>query len=123
MTLDERIEKKLAEFGLNQAELLEGLFPVVAQGEEKEKKPEPIIKSNAKHHYDKEDLISFHQLFITKPLVKACQELEFEHPTVIQRQVIPAVLEGNDILAHAVTGSGKTASYLLPMLEKYLRLR
>lgn len=37
--------------------------------------------------------------------------------------MIPAVLEGNDILAHAVTGSGKTASYLLPLLEKYLRLR
>jgi ATP-dependent RNA helicase DDX27 len=36
--------------------------------------------------------------------------------------VIPAILDGNDILAHAVTGSGKTASYLLPMLEKYLRL-
>jgi ATP-dependent RNA helicase DDX27 len=68
-------------------------------------------------------LISFHQLFISKPLVKACQELEYEHPTVIQRKVIPAVLEGNDILAHAVTGSGKTASYLLPLLEKYLRLR
>jgi superfamily II DNA/RNA helicase len=42
---------------------------------------------------------------------------------VIQRKVIPAILEGNDILAHAVTGSGKTASYLLPILEKYLRLR
>jgi len=37
--------------------------------------------------------------------------------------VIPAILEGNDILAHAVTGSGKTAAYLLPILEKFLRLR
>lgn len=33
------------------------------------------------------------------------------------------ILEGNDILAHAVTGSGKTASYLLPILEKYVRMR
>ena len=74
-------------------------------------------------HYDKEDLISFHQLFISKPLTKAATELDYEHPTVIQRQVIPAILEGSDILAHAVTGSGKTAAYLLPILEKYIRLR
>jgi len=37
--------------------------------------------------------------------------------------MVPAVLEGNDIMAHAVTGSGKTAAYLMPILEKYLRLR
>lgn len=49
--------------------------------------------------------------------------MDFEHPTVIQRKVIPAILDGNDILAHAVTGSGKTAAYLLPILEKFLRLR
>jgi ATP-dependent RNA helicase DDX27 len=36
--------------------------------------------------------------------------------------MVPQILEGNDVLAHAVTGSGKTASYLLPILEKYLRL-
>ena len=82
-----------------------------------------LVKTNAKHHYDKEDLISFQQLFISKPLAKACSDLEFEHPTVIQRKVIPAILDGNDILAHAVTGSGKTASYLLPILEKFLRHR
>ena len=33
-------------------------------------------------HYDKEDLISFHSLFLAKPLTKACSELEYEHPTV-----------------------------------------
>ena len=74
-------------------------------------------------HYDKEDLVSFHQLFISKALTKAASELEYDHPTVIQRNVIPAIIEGNDIMAHAVTGSGKTAAYLLPILEKYIRLR
>ena len=34
-------------------------------------------------HYDKEDLISFHQLFISKPLTKAASDLDYEHPTVI----------------------------------------
>ena len=74
-------------------------------------------------HYDKEDLISFHQLFISKPLTKAAHELDYEHPTVIQRKVIPAILEGNDVLAHSVTGSGKTAAYLLPILEKFIKMR
>lgn len=53
--------------------------------------------------------------------MKACGDLDYEHPTVIQRKVIPAALEGHDILAHAVTGSGKTAAYLLPVLEKFIR--
>jgi ATP-dependent RNA helicase RhlE len=102
-----------------------GLININAPEVHKEEQfnPKKAGAAEAKRHYDKEDLISFHQLFISKPLVKACQDLDYEHPTVIQRKVIPAILEGNDILAHAVTGSGKTASYLLPILEKYLRLR
>jgi len=80
-------------------------------------------QGNAKEHYDKEDLILFHELQLSKPLVKACSELDYDHPTVIQRLSIPAILENHDILAHSVTGSGKTASYLLPMMQKYLRLR
>ena len=75
---------------------------------------------NAKEHYDKDDLIMFHELMLSKPLVRACSELEYEHPTVIQRMAVPAVLEGHDIMAHSVTGSGKTAAYLLPIMQKYL---
>ena len=68
-----------------QEELLKELgFGASVEADQAEKKPEQVQpKANAKHHYDKEDLISFHQLFISKPLVKACQELEYEHPTVI----------------------------------------
>ena len=82
-----------------------------------------VPKEDARIHYDKEDLISFHQLFISKPLTKAALELDYEHPTVIQRKVIPAILEGNDVLAHSVTGSGKTAAYLLPIMEKFIKMR
>ena len=42
-----------------------------------------VPKEDARIHYDKEDLISFHQLFISKPLTKAALELDYEHPTVI----------------------------------------
>ena len=81
------------------------------------------VAFDPKIHYDKEDLISFHQLFISKPLSKAAHDLDYDHPTVIQRKVIPAILEGNDVLAHSVTGSGKTAAYLLPILEKFIKMR
>ena len=68
-------------------------------------------------------MIGFDQLLLAKPLVRACTELGYEHPTVIQRKAIPSILSGHDVQAHAVTGSGKTASYLLPILQRYLRMR
>ena len=60
---------------------------------------------------------------MSKPLVRACTELGYDHPTIIQRKAIPTILEGHDVLAHSVTGSGKTASYLLPILQRYLKQR
>jgi ATP-dependent helicase YprA (DUF1998 family) len=114
--LSERCLEKLTSNGVKLPEFLQAKAQVAEQAVAE-------VKENARIHYDKEDLISFHQLFISKPLAKAAQDLDFEHPTVIQRQTIPAIIEGNDILAHAVTGSGKTASYLLPILEKWVRAR
>jgi superfamily II DNA/RNA helicase len=42
-----------------------------------------VQATNAKEHYDKDDLIQFHELMLSKPLVRACSEMEYEHPTVI----------------------------------------
>ena len=53
-------------------------------GDDKEE-VQSSIKNTKLMHYDKEDLISFHQLFISKPLTKAASDLDYEHPTVIQR--------------------------------------
>ena len=39
--------------------------------------------NQAKLFYDKDDLIQFHELMLAKPLVKACSDLEYEHPTII----------------------------------------
>jgi len=41
------------------------------------------IETTAALHYDKDDLIQFHELMLSKPLVKACSELDYDHPTVI----------------------------------------
>ncbi|CAL1130462.1 unnamed protein product [Cladocopium goreaui] len=62
--------------------------------------------------------IHFADLRLSKPLLRACSELKFECPTPVQRDVIPSALGGSDVLATAETGSGKTASFLLPMLER-----
>ena len=116
LSMEDRVASKLEEKGIDLSH--EKLIQEQAGDEEI---PQPT--ASAKAHYDKEDLIMFHELNLSKPLVKACSDLDFDHPTVIQRLSIPAILEGHDILAHSVTGSGKTASYLLPILQKYLLLR
>lgn len=88
---------------------------------EKPKQVQPKVGAHAKIHYEKDDLISFHDLMLSRPLIKACNALQYDHPTRIQNQVIPNILENRDLLVNAVTGSGKTASYLLPILEKLHR--
>ncbi|MBX6366140.1 MAG: DEAD/DEAH box helicase, partial [Gemmatimonadetes bacterium] len=54
-------------------------------------------------------------------LLRGVQDLGFEAPTPIQQATIPAGLAGRDILACAMTGSGKTAAFLLPILDRLLR--
>jgi len=54
-------------------------------------------------------------------LLRAIAKLGYQRPTLIQSKAIPLALEGKDILARARTGSGKTAAYLLPILQKILK--
>ena len=60
---------------------------------------------------------NFHDLGLSATLQKALTAAGYAQPTEIQQRVIPAILMGRDILASAKTGSGKTASYALPMLD------
>src|ERR687890_1404774 len=53
-------------------------------------------------------------------LLKGIKELGFSRPTPIQEQAIPPALEGRDVLACAMTGSGKTAAFLLPILHRLM---
>ncbi|NRB39176.1 MAG: DEAD/DEAH box helicase [Pseudomonadales bacterium] len=62
---------------------------------------------------------SFSELGLSDSLLKAVSEQGYESPTDIQAQVIPSVLQGRDVIAAAQTGTGKTASFVLPMLEKF----
>lgn len=63
----------------------------------------------------------FSQLGLSSTLLNAIQARGYTQATAIQEDVIPVVLAGRDVLATAQTGSGKTAAYCLPVLEKFLR--
>jgi ATP-dependent RNA helicase RhlE len=62
----------------------------------------------------------FAELGLSEPLLKAVAAKGYLHPSPIQKQCIPAVLEGKDVLAAAQTGTGKTAGFTLPLLERLL---
>ncbi|MGO2383992.1 MAG: DEAD/DEAH box helicase, partial [Halomonas sp.] len=63
--------------------------------------------------------MSFAKLGLSSPLVQAITELGYKAPTPIQEQAIPAILSGNDLIATAQTGTGKTAAFVLPLLERF----
>ena len=62
--------------------------------------------------------MSFSKLGLSDPIIKAVKDLGYTKPTPIQREAIPAVLSGKNILGTSQTGTGKTASFVLPLLEK-----
>ena len=64
--------------------------------------------------------MNFTELGLAEPLVRAVREHGYETPTPIQLQAIPQVLKGGDLLAGAQTGTGKTAGFVLPMLQRLM---
>jgi ATP-dependent RNA helicase RhlE len=62
--------------------------------------------------------MKFEELNLAPAIIKAVLEQGYETPTPIQAQAIPVVLEGHDLLGGAQTGTGKTAAFVLPMLNK-----
>jgi len=64
--------------------------------------------------------MSFNQFNLDPRLLKSVQAMDFEEPTPIQSATIPPALEGRDILGSAETGTGKTAAFLLPLLQKLI---
>ncbi|KAK0403434.1 hypothetical protein QR680_016913 [Steinernema hermaphroditum] len=65
---------------------------------------------------------SFSDFELDERLLKAIGELGWKRPTQVQESMIPLALEGKNILARARTGSGKTAAFLLPTLQKVIQL-
>ena len=65
----------------------------------------------------------FASLGLSAPLAQACTQAGLVTPTQIQREAIPAVLRGTDLLGLAPTGSGKTAAFALPLLQRLAAAR
>uniref|UniRef100_A0A1Y1LMS4 RNA helicase n=1 Tax=Photinus pyralis TaxID=7054 RepID=A0A1Y1LMS4_PHOPY len=67
-----------------------------------------------------DETMNFYQMNLSRPLMKAITQMKFIHPTPIQAATIPVALLGRDIYGCAATGTGKTAAYMLPTLERLL---
>jgi len=63
-------------------------------------------------------LMTFNDLGLQDNILDALYDMNFDKPTEIQEKTIPLILQGNDLIACAQTGTGKTAAYILPILEK-----
>ncbi|CAM9364043.1 unnamed protein product, partial [Ectocarpus sp. 4 AP-2014] len=64
--------------------------------------------------------VPFQQLNISRPLLRAVEAMGYVTPTSVQQRAVPFALAGRDVCASATTGSGKTAAFLLPILERLL---
>ena len=64
--------------------------------------------------------MSFSSLGLAESLLRAVSEQGYNTPTPIQLQAIPAVLAGHDVMAAAQTGTGKTAGFTLPLLQRLM---
>src|SRR5690625_1115234 len=65
-----------------------------------------------------EPLSEFSELGISPAILKAIAEMGFEAPTRIQASTIPSILSGRDVAGQAQTGTGKTAAFAIPLLER-----
>jgi len=66
-------------------------------------------------------LLDFENLGLDGAILQAIQKIGFESPTAIQTQAIPALLSGRDVMGQAQTGTGKTAAFMLPILQRIQR--
>ncbi|XP_014884886.1 putative ATP-dependent RNA helicase DDX28 [Poecilia latipinna] len=78
----------------------------------------PFIAASQSGDTEQKSPPTFQNLHICEELVETLERVEITHPTVVQLQTIPKVMRGHNILCAAETGSGKTLSYLLPVVHR-----
>lgn len=84
-----------------------------------EKPTETQVEKPAQQQQEEET--SFADLGLDPRLLQAVAQQKFAKPTLVQRKAIPLALNGQDVLAKADCGSGKTAAYVLPLLSSILK--
>lgn len=72
---------------------------------------------------EKEEIVNFHKMELDDRILKGIAKLGWLKPTKIQEKAIPLILEGKDVLIRAKTGSGKTAAFTVPLIQKIIKLK
>lgn len=110
------------EISLSEDELKKDIFKT----KERKVKKKKVVEEDEEEAIDFEEYsntesnATFYQMNLSRPLLKAIATMNFVHPTPIQAATIPVALLGRDICGCAATGTGKTAAYMLPTLERLL---
>ncbi|MBO4521711.1 MAG: DEAD/DEAH box helicase, partial [Methanomicrobium sp.] len=65
-----------------------------------------------------DSFLKFSELNISDEIVRAVEDMGFEEPTPIQQLAIPLIMQGRDVTGQAQTGTGKTAAFAIPVIEK-----
>lgn len=78
----------------------------------------PFVAENQNEDVQQKAPVTFNNLRISNALVEALDHVNITHPTTVQLQTIPKVMKGHNVLCAAETGSGKTLSYLLPIVHR-----
>src|SRR5690554_1862282 len=63
-------------------------------------------------------MTTFYEMGLSAPIVKATDKMGFEEATPIQERTIPLLMDGRDVIGQAQTGTGKTAAFGIPLVEK-----
>ncbi|XP_076624413.1 dead-box helicase Rs1 [Colletes latitarsis] len=110
------------EISLSEDELKKDIFKTKEKKNKKKKTSNENDKEtiNFEEFSNVESYATFYQMNLSRPLLKAITTMNFVHPTPIQTATIPVALMGRDICGCAATGTGKTAAYMLPTLERLL---
>ena len=123
--------KKIKELGLSQTEKDKEI--VNEETEPKQNSEIPLIEENEQDSDDENPYfkdkfenalfakgMSFTNFNLSKLIIKALSEMEYYTPTKVQEKVIPIALNGHDIFVNSETGSGKTACFLLPIVQRII---
>lgn len=95
--------------------------PAAEQKPAEEQQQVAVVEDKPADDKPAEQKASFSDFGLDPRLVQAVAQEEYREPTLVQRKAIPLALEGKDVLAKAKTGSGKTAAYVLPVLQAILK--
>jgi ATP-dependent RNA helicase DeaD len=80
--------------------------------------PEPVVEAEVEVEIEEDETSGFAELGLRPELLKTLASMGYEEPTPIQRETIPYLLSGKDLVGQAATGTGKTAAFALPILDR-----